>query len=358
MKWFYVENGQQAGPVEESQLAELVQSGKLNKDTLVWHEGMAVWQPFSAVCPAQFAATFGTAAVGAGSPTDAAPEAVCAECRNIFRKEDMIRHKDLYICANCKPVFMQKLGEGIVSGASRGRRSLPVNADALIAEIEARGYELDLGSCLSRGWALFKANFGVCVGATVLVMLCNQAAGFIPFLGIILSLMVSGPLMAGLDYFFIRLIRGESSGISDAFAGFSPSFWRLCGAGLLFALAVYVWFAPLGIVLVTVSEQSSSFLLLVITLGGLGLVGAVYMGVALIFALPLCIDLQLGPWDSLRVSHRIVSKRWFSVFCLVFVAGFLSGLGVLACIIGVIFTMPILYATTMQAYEDIFGAKA
>lgn len=357
MKWFYVENGQQAGPVEEDQLPALVQSGKVNRDTLVWHEGMAAWQPFSAVCPPQFAATLGAAPSGAGAPGDSAPEAVCHECHNIFRKEDMIRHKDLYVCANCKPVFMQKLGEGVVTGASRGRRSLPVNPDALIAEIEARGYEVDIGSCVSRGWALVKANFGVCVGATVLVMLCNQAAGFVPFLGIVLSLMLSGPLMAGLDNFFIRLIRGESSGIGDAFSGFSQSFWRLCGAGLLFALCVYAWFLPIGIVVAAVPESSSSFLPLVITLGALGVIGAAYMSVSLIFALPLCIDLELGAWDSLRVSRRIVSKHWFAVFGLVFVAGLLSVLGVLACIVGVFFTMPILYAVTMQAYEDIFGAK-
>jgi hypothetical protein len=253
---------------------------------------------------------------------------------------------------------MQKLGEGVATGTVRGHRSLPVDADALIAEVEARGYEVDIGSCISRGWAAYKANFGICVGATFLIMLCNQAAGLIPVLGLFLSLMLSGPLMAGLDNFFIRLIRGESPGIGDAFAGFSPSFWRLCGCGLLFSLFVYIWFAPVGIVLLTVSESSSSFLPLMLTFGGVGFIGFVYTVVALLFALPLCIDLRLGPWDSLRVSRRVVSKRWFSIFGLVFVAGLLSALGILACLIGVIFTMPILYAVTMQAYEDIFGARS
>lgn len=357
MKWYYVENGQQAGPVEESQLAELVQSGKLRGDTLVWHEGMAAWQPFSMVKPAGITLP-DSGPIGTSPFAGESSEAVCVECNKIFRKDEMIRHKDVYVCATCKPVFMQKLGEGIVSGATRGRRTLPVDPDALIAEVEARGYEVDIGSCISRGWATYKANFGICLGATVLVMLCNQAAGFVPVIGIFISLILSGPLMAGLDNFFIKLIRGESAGIGDAFSGFSQSFWRLCGCGLLFSLFVYIWFAPFAVVVFTMSESSSSYWPLFLTFLGLGLIGCVYVAVALLFALPLCIDLQLGPWDSLRVSRRIVARRWFSVFGLVFVAGLLSALGILACFIGVIFTMPILYAVTMQAYEDIFGARS
>jgi len=355
MKWYYVENGQQAGPVEETQLAELIQSGKLRGDTLVWHEGMGVWQPFSAVCPPEFAAAVGATPVGLSAPTGDTTEAVCAECNNIFRKEDMIRHKDVYVCANCKPVFMQKLGEGIASGTLRGRRSLPVNADALIAEIEARGYEVDIGSCVSRGWALLKANYGVCIGATLLVMLCNQAAGFIPLVGIILSLLVQGPLMGGLNNFFIKLNRGEAPGVGEAFSGFSKSFWRLCGTFLLMMLIVYVWFVPLGIAAFAIPQNNSAFVPVLVGLGLLGMIGAIYVGVSFMFAMPLSVDLELGPWDSLRVSRRVVARRWFSIFGLVVVAGLLSALGILACIIGIIFTMPIIYVVTIQAYEDIFG---
>jgi hypothetical protein len=359
MKWYYVENGQQAGPVEETQLPELMQSGRLLGDTLVWHEGLAAWQPFSAVCPPQFATAPGSAPLLGTSPAEGeATDAVCAECNNLFRKEDMIRHKDVYVCANCKPVFMQKLGEGIASGARRGRRNLPVNADELIAEIEARGYEVDIGDCLSRGWALFKANFGVCVGATFLVMLCNQAAGFIPIIGIFLSLAVQGPLMGGLYNFFLKLIRGESPGIGEAFSGFSKGFGRLCGSFLLMCVLVYLWFVPAVVYAVVLNGNSAQFGPIFWILVLLGLVGGVYLGVGFIFGLPLAADLELGPWDSLRVSRRVVSKRWFSMFGLVFVAGLLSALGILGCIIGIIFTMPFFYAVTLQAYEDIFGARS
>jgi hypothetical protein len=40
MKWYYVEAGQQAGPVDDELLAALVTSGKIQPDTLIWREGI------------------------------------------------------------------------------------------------------------------------------------------------------------------------------------------------------------------------------------------------------------------------------------------------------------------------------
>ena len=51
MTWFYVDAGQQAGPVPDEQLDELVRSGKVRGDTLVWREGLANWQPYSQARP-------------------------------------------------------------------------------------------------------------------------------------------------------------------------------------------------------------------------------------------------------------------------------------------------------------------
>jgi uncharacterized RDD family membrane protein YckC len=50
---------------------------------------------------------------GPGFTPGQGPEAVCAECGKLFAVQDMIRHGGAYICAGCKPVFMQKLAEGV-----------------------------------------------------------------------------------------------------------------------------------------------------------------------------------------------------------------------------------------------------
>lgn len=43
--WYYGENGQQIGPLEESAIREAIRDGKVTPDMLVWREGMAIWQP-------------------------------------------------------------------------------------------------------------------------------------------------------------------------------------------------------------------------------------------------------------------------------------------------------------------------
>ena len=118
MNWYYVDAGQQAGPVDEAQLGELVRSGKIQSDTLVWREGMANWQPYSQVKAPASPAAAPPPAQAVADP-EATREAVCVECGQIFNKDDMIRHGGNYVCATCKPVFMQKLAEGakVASGS-------------------------------------------------------------------------------------------------------------------------------------------------------------------------------------------------------------------------------------------------
>jgi hypothetical protein len=43
MQWHYVQNGKSLGPVSEDQLKDMLTSGALRPDDLVWQEGMANW---------------------------------------------------------------------------------------------------------------------------------------------------------------------------------------------------------------------------------------------------------------------------------------------------------------------------
>ncbi len=106
MNWYYVDQGQQAGPVSDEQLDGMLQGGKIQPETLVWREGMAAWSPCREARGG--AATTGTTA-SAAEPT---PEAVCAECGKLFPIDETIRHGNARVCAGCKPVFLQKLQEG------------------------------------------------------------------------------------------------------------------------------------------------------------------------------------------------------------------------------------------------------
>jgi uncharacterized RDD family membrane protein YckC len=112
MDWYYVDGGQQAGPVDDAQLAALASRGKILNDTLVWREGMDNWRMYGEVQAPDPAALAAPPLVTPAAPPFVAGQAVCAECGRIFNVQDMIPYGGIHVCAGCKPVFMQKLAEG------------------------------------------------------------------------------------------------------------------------------------------------------------------------------------------------------------------------------------------------------
>lgn len=113
MNWYYVEGGQPAGPVNDAQFEALVRLGKLAPADLVWREGLESWQSLGQARPDLLAAAPAAApAAGFASPLPEG-QARCAECGQVFVTEDMIRHGNLHVCAACKPLFLQKLREGV-----------------------------------------------------------------------------------------------------------------------------------------------------------------------------------------------------------------------------------------------------
>jgi uncharacterized RDD family membrane protein YckC len=99
MEWYYSENGERRGPVPDTALTELLQSGRLSTDTLVWREGWNDWRPFSQ----------------AGLTDAAAGSAACVECGKVFPTSEMLQYEGSWVCAACKPMFFQKVKEGVVT---------------------------------------------------------------------------------------------------------------------------------------------------------------------------------------------------------------------------------------------------
>jgi uncharacterized RDD family membrane protein YckC len=112
MNWHYAENGQQIGPVTDAQLAQLVQSGRITADTLVWHEGMADWSPYRDVAAQLNQPASMPPPISSPAASTTISEVICAECGKPFPAADTIQIGKARVCAACKPVFLQKLSEG------------------------------------------------------------------------------------------------------------------------------------------------------------------------------------------------------------------------------------------------------
>jgi len=116
------------GPVDDAGLLALRAQGKVLEETLVWREGMADWQPYLKAVAVPAGARQALATPGVG-------EAVCAECGKTFPDQDMIGYGNAHVCAQCKPVFLQKLAEGAkLSGAGLDYAGFWIRAGAKILD--------------------------------------------------------------------------------------------------------------------------------------------------------------------------------------------------------------------------------
>lgn len=267
------------GPVSTEQLREWIAQGRANGQTQVWVEATGQWQPLASI-----------AELAAGLPP---PPVV-------------------------PPAPPPRLSQS--------------RADALAAEILARDYDLRIGDCFSRGWQLLKKHFWLLVGATALIAILQTAADFIPPGGVIGIALVFA-FWSGLDWLYLKLLRGQPATVEDAFAGFKLAFVPLL-------LASIVCFVLLVV----------GFFLLVLPF--------IYLSVCYLpFVGLLILDKQLDFWPAMELSRKVVTKHWWKVFGLVLLSCVVALAGVLVCGVGFFVTLPLAQAATVYAYEDIFGAR-
>ena len=110
LNWYYIDGGQKTGPLTDAQLDALVGAGKLTPDSLVWREGMPEWQPYGRVrsVPASVA------------PPNESGRMSCALCSESFAPDEMIAFENAWVCAACKPQFVQRVREGLSVGHCPG----------------------------------------------------------------------------------------------------------------------------------------------------------------------------------------------------------------------------------------------
>jgi len=105
MDWYYADAGKQIGPLDEAAFNGLVAAGTIRDGTLVWQAGMANWQPYQVVRP---------------PPPLSSEKRFCSECGQPFAPDELVAFGNSLVCAACKPVFAQKLREGVrLPGARR-----------------------------------------------------------------------------------------------------------------------------------------------------------------------------------------------------------------------------------------------
>jgi uncharacterized RDD family membrane protein YckC len=99
-EWYFLAAGTQAGPISQGKLEEMHQAGLVTKQTPVWTEGLSTWVPYGAI-PADLPDA------GLGSFQ------TCSCCGRLFSTDNLLDFRSHRVCAECKPVYLQRLKEGL-----------------------------------------------------------------------------------------------------------------------------------------------------------------------------------------------------------------------------------------------------
>ena len=144
MTWYYKDGEQEIGPVDKGQLQALIHAKRISANTLVRNASMIDWRPLGEMVRGKASASRPpTPPPTAPEPAALSPEppampssvppvpvlpaseastpaeppavesAVCSQCGRSFPKSQVVQFDNQVICAACKPIFVQRLREGV-----------------------------------------------------------------------------------------------------------------------------------------------------------------------------------------------------------------------------------------------------
>ena len=351
MAWYYVDAGAQKGPFEEERFRELVTTGVIRADTLVWREGMKDWTAYGVVAAgAHVSATTPPAAMPAAPGTVS-----CGECGRNVPEAETVEIGGRRICASCKPTVVQRMIEGASGGGAM------LDPEEMVADLRSQGgYNLDIGVVASRAWETVKGNFWPCVGVNLLILVILGASGQVPCVGLIATLLATGPLMGGLFHYFLLQLRGQPATVNDAFAGFkNPLAKELMLAGLVQQLiqAAVIMVVVMPLILMgalsgqpTNPEDFPTWILL-----AMPPVFVVAMFTYIIWypSYIIIADTGLGFWKGMELSRRIVMMRFFTWVGLLLVMMLIGLAGLIALCVGLLVAFPMINAMFAAAWDEI-----
>ncbi len=211
--------------------------------------------------------------------------------------------------------------------------------------------------CISEGWNLFSANAGMYIGFCLLFVCMSCIL-------IVINWFLSGPILAGVYYVYLRQIRGEQVDFGMFFKGFQWFLPTMVVGLLILVPTIINQMFDIGIRIaqmvaaINQDEMSAGALMLItigkISIGGVMLIGSIIMFIFFTFAIPLIIDRNLGLGDALKTS---ASAGWANVggmILLLILEAVVLIVGVLACFVGLFAAIPVIWGANAVAYRMVF----
>jgi len=212
--------------------------------------------------------------------------------------------------------------------------------------------------CIKEGWALIKDQYWLFFGITLVGMLIGGAV----------PVVLLGPMMVGIFLCLQQRQRNQLVDFGLLFKGFDLFVPSLIVA-VLKMIPIFIILIPYYIFIFAMmaamphgsrasSEDSQAFAFGFI---GMELVFAIviitvslFVEMFFMFAFPLVADRKMSGLDAVKLSFKAGRANMGGILGLMLLNALFGILGVLACIIGVYFYLPIAIASQAVAYRRVF----
>ena len=188
------------------------------------------------------------------------------------------------------------------------------------------------GAWIQAGFSLYRDNFTVLALASLIAVILSAVT-----MGIL-----AGPMFAGLIIIALGCLdrKEPKSEVGDIFKGFE-----------------YFLDAFLFIIIWGAISIAATLLLNLIPCAGqvFSVFVSIIISAFVMFGLFLIVDRKMNFWPASLASINLVKTNFFPFAGLMIVAEFLGNIGILACGLGVVITMPITVCIIAVAYRDLFG---
>lgn len=220
-----------------------------------------------------------------------------------------------------------------------------------------------VGDVMSRTWQIYKGQMWICIGVVIFCFVLNLAGQLVlslldrtakpnmapqAYTAIVLVVTVGIMLLqlwigTGQALFLLRIARGQDASFGEVFRG-APYMLTVIFASLAFFLilggVVALGLIPGGLAMAVAPGNPMAGPVVI----GLGLVVACVALIIIALRLSqyyyLIIDRGAGIMESLRVSLEVTRGNAGNIFVIGFMTGLVNLAGLLACGVGLLFTLP------------------
>lgn len=213
--------------------------------------------------------------------------------------------------------------------------------------------------CFRGGWNLIKGQYWLILGMCLVGWMITAAVGIL-----------MGPMMCGLFLAFFALRRGQPIEFGTLFKGFDYIGQSILATLIhvvpimVIVIPAYILFYVFFVVAMVAQGGQEPNPLVVLTIVGvyalfwIAVIAVImFISIGFMFVYPLIVDRNLSALDAVKLSFKAAMANFWGLLGLNAFNFLLSIGGVLLCIVGVYFVLPLSYSAIAVAYEKVFGLR-